>query len=71
MTLSGARAVNQDKRRGSLEVGKSADFIVLDRDIFTLDTSDIGSTEVLRTVFEGETVFLREEHPKATLGRTS
>lgn len=74
MTLSGARAVNQDERRGSLEVGKSADFIVLDRDIFTVDTSDIGSTEVLRTVFEGETVFLQEdpeEHPKATLGRTS
>lgn len=74
MTLSGARAVNRAEHRGSLEPGKSADFIVLDRDIFTIDSNDIGDTRVMRTVFEGETVFLHEdldEHAKATTGRTA
>jgi predicted amidohydrolase YtcJ len=60
MTISGARAVNQQKHQGSLEVGKTADFIVLDRNLFDVPVDEIGATQVLRTVFEGETVFHRQ-----------
>lgn len=57
MTISGARAVGRDSEQGTLEPGKSADFIVLDRNLFEVPVNEIGTTKVLRTVFEGETVY--------------
>ncbi|NKX53128.1 amidohydrolase [Arthrobacter mobilis] len=57
VTIAGARAVNREQSQGSIEVGKSADFIVLDRNLFDVPVDDIGTTAVLRTVFEGETVY--------------
>ncbi len=61
MTLNGAYAVNRDTISGSLEQGKFADFIVLDRNLFDIPVSEISKTRVLRTVFEGTTVFNAEE----------
>ncbi|MGY1813371.1 amidohydrolase [Blastococcus sp. SYSU D00820] len=57
MTLGGAEAVGRGDRQGSIEVGKSADFIVLDRDLLEIPADQVGGTRVLRTVFEGRTVF--------------
>ena len=60
-TINGARAVRQQAISGSIEVGKSADFIVLDRDLYQLVASgkpeQIADTRVTRTVFRGQTVF--------------
>lgn len=60
-TINGARAVRQDKLIGSIEPGKSADFIVLDRNLFDLvqqgKPEQIADTQVLQTVFRGETVY--------------
>ncbi|NUP74381.1 MAG: amidohydrolase [Sinomonas sp.] len=56
LTISGARSVGREDRQGSLVPGKSADFIVLDRNLFEVPINEIGKTKVLRTVFEGETV---------------
>jgi imidazolonepropionase-like amidohydrolase len=60
-TIQGARYLNRDHETGSIEVGKSADFIVLDRDILKLaeagQGSDIGHTQVLETWFKGITVY--------------
>ncbi|MFM5716621.1 amidohydrolase [Aeromonas allosaccharophila] len=60
-TINGARAVRQQAVSGSIEAGKSADFIVLDRDIYQLVASgkpeQIADTQVTRTVFRGQTVF--------------
>ena len=41
---------------GRLKVGYSADFIVLDRDLFEVDTALIHQTRVLRTYFAGRLV---------------
>ncbi|MFL1453976.1 amidohydrolase [Marinobacter sp. GN3S48] len=57
MTLDGARAVGQEKQIGSLEVGKAADFIILDRNLFEIPTSDVGETRVLSTYFAGDRVY--------------
>jgi hypothetical protein len=42
---------------GSLEVGKRADFLILDRDIMHIPAEEIWATHVLRTVIDGETVY--------------
>ena len=60
-TINGARAVRQEAITGSIEAGKSADFIVLDRDLFALvkagTPEQIAQTRVEQTVFMGETVY--------------
>ncbi|MCV6625657.1 MAG: amidohydrolase [Cellvibrionaceae bacterium] len=55
-TLENAVAMGIDKQSGSLEVGKSADFIVLDRNLFTIATADIDKTQVQQTWFRGRLV---------------
>lgn len=56
-TRSAAAAAFQEKDKGSLEVGKWADFTVIDRDVMTCDPKEILGTKVLRTVIGGETVY--------------
>ena len=46
--------------KGSLEVGKLADLVVLDRDIMTCPEEDIKDTQALMTVSGGEVVFTRD-----------
>ena len=56
-TLGPAYAINKDKEIGSIEVGKYADMIVLDRDLFEIDPLEIAGTKVLTTVFAGKVVY--------------
>jgi predicted amidohydrolase YtcJ len=60
-TLSGARFLGREQEAGSIEVGKSGDFIVLDRDILQLadagHADDIRNTNVLETWFMGKEVY--------------
>ena len=57
MTIEGAKAVGRADRQGSLTVGKSADLIILDRNLFEVEVDEIGGTKVLATVFEGRPVY--------------
>ncbi len=56
-TINGAYAQFREKENGSLEKGKYADLIVVDKDIFKTDPLDIDSIKVLATVFNGEVVY--------------
>jgi predicted amidohydrolase YtcJ len=56
-TLGAAFAGRREKTEGSIEAGKLADFIVIDRDLFTIEPSEIGKTEVLLTVVGGKVVY--------------
>ena len=60
-TLNGALAVGAEDRIGSLEPGKLADFIVLDRNILEIPVAGLRDTIVERTVVGGDVVFDREE----------
>jgi predicted amidohydrolase YtcJ len=56
-TINGAKANFLENETGSIEVGKSADMVVLSQNILTCKPMQIGATKVLRTVFRGQTVF--------------
>jgi predicted amidohydrolase YtcJ len=58
-TLDAAYAGFMEKNVGSLEPGKRADFIVLDRDIMKVDAAEIPSIKVLQTWLDGELVWKR------------
>jgi predicted amidohydrolase YtcJ len=56
-TINGAYAIFRDHLTGSLQSGKNADFVILDRDLFNLDPLEIEKVRVLKTYFNGEAVF--------------
>ncbi len=60
-TLGAAFAAHQEDRLGSLEPGKWADFIVIDRDYFEVPNSEIDDIKVLQTWVGGEQVFAVED----------
>jgi len=59
-TLNGAWTLRLDDVTGSIEVGKSADMIVLNHNLFEIPESDIHRTEVETTIFRGRAVYTRE-----------
>jgi predicted amidohydrolase YtcJ len=60
-TINAAKSLGIQEITGSIEVGKSADFAILDRDITRLSPDDIADTEILMTVLQGDIVFDAEE----------
>lgn len=60
-TIWAAYAAFEEDQKGTLELGKLADFIVIDRDVMTCEPSEILNTRVLSTVIGGEWVFVDDE----------
>ncbi|MEM6576592.1 MAG: amidohydrolase family protein, partial [Pseudomonadota bacterium] len=60
-TLGAAYAAFAENEVGSLEVGKFADLVILDRDIMTIPADDIPSVNVLATVVGGRAVYLNPD----------
>ncbi len=56
-TFNGAYANFLDKEIGSLEVGKQADIVVLDQNLFKIPATEISQTKVLLTLVDGNVVF--------------
>jgi predicted amidohydrolase YtcJ len=56
-TIGSAYANFWEKETGSLEVGKSAEVIVLDKNLFEIPPSEISEVRVLLTLFKGKTVY--------------
>jgi len=59
-TIAGAYLAFEEHETGSLESGKRADFVMLDRDIFTVPANEIHTAKVVWTVFEGKEVYRSE-----------
>nr|WP_232695462.1 amidohydrolase family protein [Brevibacillus daliensis] len=49
---------NVDDLTGSIEVGKKADFIILDKNLFNIPVTGIKSAKVLVTVVEGKKTYV-------------
>lgn len=59
-TIQSARELHMDDVTGSLEVGKFADFIILDRNPFKIPAETVSKVKVLQTVVGGALVFGEE-----------
>ncbi|SDL26537.1 hypothetical protein SAMN05661010_01262 [Modicisalibacter muralis] len=58
ITLNAAYAMHQDTITGSLETGKLADLLILDRNLFEIPRDDISETQVLMTMVGGDVVYM-------------
>jgi predicted amidohydrolase YtcJ len=56
-TINNARLNFEEKKKGSLEPGKYADLIMVDRDVLTCAVADIRTTKVLMTMVGGKVVW--------------
>jgi predicted amidohydrolase YtcJ len=59
-TVNGTFLEGTEDEKGSLEPGKLADMVILDRDILTVDPLDIINAKVLMTIVGGEVVYERD-----------
>ncbi|MDB5111620.1 MAG: amidohydrolase [Mucilaginibacter sp.] len=57
MTIWAAKANFEEKEKGSIEPGKYADFVILDRDIMKIKGADLSKVKVLKTYVNGEKVY--------------
>jgi hypothetical protein len=56
-TLDAAYGAFEEGIKGSIEVGKLADFTIFDKDIMTVPENDILNTEIAMTIFDGRVVY--------------
>jgi predicted amidohydrolase YtcJ len=56
-TINNAYLNHEEKEKGSLEVGKLADLIVIDRDLLTCPINAVRETKVLYTIVGGKVVY--------------
>lgn len=57
MTLDSAYLMNQEDKVGSITVGKFADMIVIDKNLFDIPATEISLSKVQLTIFNGRVVY--------------
>ena len=62
-TINAAYENHQERESGSIEVGKLADLVVLEKNLFAVAPGDLHGVRVMRTILEGQTVFERPVAP--------
>jgi len=58
-TIWNAYGAFEEEKKGSLEIGKSADFVILDDDIYETDPHSIKDITICETVVDGKVVYCR------------
>ncbi|PCI62183.1 MAG: amidohydrolase [Gammaproteobacteria bacterium] len=58
-TINSAYVMRQEDKVGSIEVGKLADLVILDRNIFDIDVNTIKQTKIMMTLLDGKIIYQR------------
>lgn len=66
LTLNAAYAAFEEDIKGSIETGKLADIVVLNKDIMSIDEEEILNTEVLITILDGKIIYSKWEQSGAS-----
>lgn len=69
-TCGGAYVDHSDAESGSIEVGKAADLIVLEKNLFDVPNTDIHKVKVMQTMLDGKFVYDRESESEKTSSAT-
>ena len=64
VTIHGAYAYHEEERKGTLEAGKLADMVILDRNPLKTDKMQIRDIQVLETIKEGKTLYILQPDEK-------
>lgn len=70
-TINAAKALKQEQRTGSLEPGKLADLVVIDRDLSAIAPEQIALASVQLTLLDGQRVFDAARQPAAAARRSA
>ncbi|WP_034044127.1 amidohydrolase [Wocania ichthyoenteri] len=60
-TLDAAYGAFEEDKKGSISVGKLADFTIYNQDLMTVDENEILNTEIVMTIFDGNVVYSKKE----------
>ena len=60
MTINGAKLLGIEKERGSIEVGKYADFLHIDKDISSMKINTIHQANISNVYFEGNLTYTKK-----------
>jgi len=63
ITIDAAYQYSEEDRKGSLEVGKLADLVILDQNPLKVEPTKIKDIRIVETIKEGKTVYRRSESP--------
>jgi predicted amidohydrolase YtcJ len=59
-TINAAKVMMMEKSIGSIESGKQADFVLVDRDVLSVSSEEVKKTNVVWTMFGGKIVYARQ-----------
>lgn len=65
VTATAAYQLKEEDTKGTLEAGKLADLVILDKNPLKVESTTIKDIQVLQTIKEGRPVFIRERHAEA------
>jgi predicted amidohydrolase YtcJ len=60
-TINAAWLMHQENLTGSIEAGKRADIVILDRDLFAIPATEISDARVVMTLLDGEIIYMNQE----------
>ncbi|HFB65298.1 MAG TPA: amidohydrolase [Aeromonadales bacterium] len=60
ITINAARQYFEEKAKGSIEVGKLADFVILDKNPLTIPSMDLNSIKIIETIKEGQNIYRKQ-----------